>query len=158
LGRISATADSDFLYKNAPAKQGRCICASEMNRFFGFELQLELIGDEGDELGIRGFSLGIADGIAEKSLKCIQIASVPGYFNRVTDCSFHTAGSGLEGFRHLGVQDLGDGVGVLSARLGAFWGCTDLTLQIKSLNVDNLLLSLSSRLLLLYGFENMIAK
>jgi len=129
-----------------------------ISHFRRFQLQLKLVCNKRNKFRVGGFSLGIADGIAEKSLKCIQIASVPGYFNRVTDCSFHTAGSGLEGFRHLGVQDLGDGVGVLSARLGAFWGCTDLTLQIKSLNVDNLLLSLSSRLLLLYGFENMIAK
>ena len=33
-----------------------------------------------------------------------------------------------------------------------------ITLQIQRLNVGDLLLSLSSRLLLLYGFENMIAK
>ena len=131
---------------------------SEIGNLRRLQLQLKLVCNKRNKFRVGGFSLGIADGIAEKSLKCIQIASVPGYFNRVTDCSFHTAGSGLEGFRHLGVQDLGDGVGVLSARLGAFWGCTDLTLQIKSLNVDNLLLSLSSRLLLLYGFENMIAK
>ena len=76
----------------------------------------------------------------------------------MTDGPFHPAGGGLEGFRHLGIQDLGDGVGVLSARLGAFEECAELTLQIKSLNVDNLLLSLSSRSTLLYGFENMIAK
>ena len=33
--------------------------------------------------------------------------------------SLHAAGCGLECFRHLGVEYLGDGVGVLTARLGA---------------------------------------
>jgi len=76
----------------------------------GLQLQLELVCDKGDELGIRGFSLVIADGIAKKSLQRIQIASVPGHFDGVSDCPFHSAGRGLEGLRYLGVEYLGDGV------------------------------------------------
>ena len=72
--------------------------------------------------------------------------------------SFHTAGCGLEGFRHLGVQYLGDGVGVPYGPPGSLAGCSRRTLQRLRANVDDLLLSLSSRNSLLYGFENMIAK
>jgi hypothetical protein len=41
---------------------------------------------------------------------------------------------------------------------GSLAGCSRRTLQRLSANVDDLLLSLSSRNSLLYGFENMIAK
>ena len=81
----------------------------------------QFVSDKGDEFGIRGFSLGIADGIAEKSLEGIQIPSVPGHFDGMADGPLHSGWRGLECFRHLGVQYLGDGVGVLTARLGAFW-------------------------------------
>ena len=37
----------------------------------------------------------------------------------MADGTLYPAGGGLESLRHLGVQDLGDGIGVLSARLGA---------------------------------------
>ena len=43
----------------------RCVCA--------LELELEAVCDEGDELTVGGLALGIADGIAEKSLQGIQI-------------------------------------------------------------------------------------
>ena len=72
----------------------------------------QFVSDKGDEFGIRGFSLGIADGIAEESLERVQIPSVPGHLNGVPDSPLHTAGGGLECFCHLGVQYLGDGVGV----------------------------------------------
>ena len=71
---------------------------------------MKLICNKGDEFGIRGFSFGIADGIAEKSLQRIQIASVPGYFDSMADGPLHSAGGGLEGLRHLGVEYFGDGV------------------------------------------------
>ena len=44
------------------------IIVSEIGNLAGLELQGKLICDKGDEFGIRGFSLGIADGIAEESL------------------------------------------------------------------------------------------
>ena len=83
---------------------------SEIGNLAGLELQGQFVCDKRDKFGIRGFSLGVADGIAEKSLQSVQIASVPGHFNGMADGSFHTAGVGLECFRHLGVQYLGDGV------------------------------------------------
>ena len=84
-------------------------------------MQLQFVSDKGNKFGIRGFSLGIADGIAEKSLQCIQVASVPGDFDGMADGPLHTAGGGLECFRHLGVEYLGDGIGGLSARPRGFW-------------------------------------
>ena len=75
-------------------------------------LQLQAVCDEGDEFRIRGFSLGIADGIAEKSLQGIQITSVPGDFDGVTDGSLHTAGGGLECLGYLRIQDFRDGIRV----------------------------------------------
>ena len=92
---------------------------SEIGYLAGLELEGQFVCDKGDELRIRGFSLGITDGIPKKSLQSVQITSVPGDLNSMSDSPLHTAGGGLEGFRHLGVQYLGDGVGVLSARLGA---------------------------------------
>ena len=53
------------------------------------------------------------------------------------DGTFDSRRRSLEGLGHLGVQYLGDGVGVLTARLGSLLDVADLTLQIKSLNVDN---------------------
>ena len=92
----------------------------EICHFGGFQLKLKLIRDKRDKFGIRGFSLGIADGIAEKSLQSIQVASVPGYFDGVADSPLHAAGRGLEGLRHLGVEHLGDGVRGLSSPLRGF--------------------------------------
>ena len=83
---------------------------SEIDNFAAFELKLKLICNQGDEFGIRGFSLGIADGIAEKSLQSIQIPSVPGNLDGMADGTLHTGRRGLECFGHLGVQYLGDGV------------------------------------------------
>ena len=91
-------------------------------------------------------------------MQCIQVASVPGYFDGMADGPFHSAGCGLECFRHLGVEYLGDGVGVPYGPPGEPPGCSRRTLQRLNANVDDLLLSLSSRSTLLYGFENMIAK
>ena len=93
----------------------------EICHFAGLQLKLQFVSDKGDEFGIRGFSLGIADGIAEKSLQSVQIASVPGHFDGMADGTLHSGRGGLECFRHLGVQYLGDGIGVLTARLGASW-------------------------------------
>ena len=121
-------------------------------------MQGKLVCNKRNKFGLRGFSLGIADRIAEKSLQSVQIPSVPGDFNGVTDGSFHSARRGLECFRHLGVQYLGDGVGVPYGPPGELLLRGLGTLQRLNANVDDLLLSLSSRSTLLYGFENMIAK
>ena len=52
--------------------------ASEIGNLGRLQLKLQFISDQGDELGIRGFSLGIADRVAEKSLQSIQIPTIPG--------------------------------------------------------------------------------
>ena len=80
---------------------------------------MELVSDKRDEFRVGGFSFGVGYRIAEETLQCIQVPSVPGDFNSVSDGPFHPAGGGLEGFGHLGVEYLGDGIGVLSARLEA---------------------------------------
>ena len=82
----------------------------EIRNLRGFQLQLQFVCDQGNKFRIRGFSLGIADGIAEKSLQRIQIATIPGHFDGMADGPFHSTGGGLECFRHLGVQYLGDGI------------------------------------------------
>ena len=85
---------------------------SEIRNLRRLQLKLQFVSDKGNKFGIRGFSLGIADGIAEKSLQSIQVASVPGYFDGMADGPLHPAGGGLEGLCHLGVEYLGDGIGV----------------------------------------------
>ena len=85
---------------------------SILGRLGALELQLQPVRDQSDELRIGGFSLGIADCITEKPLQGAQITPVPGDFNGVADGPFYPAWGGLEGFGHLGVEDLGDGVRV----------------------------------------------
>ena len=92
---------------------------SEIGNHAGFQLKLQFVSDQGDEFLIGGFSLGIADGIAEESLQSIQIAPGPGYFDGMTDGPLHSGRRGLEGLRHLGVEHLGDGIGVPYGQQGA---------------------------------------
>ena len=73
---------------------------------------MKLVCNKRNKFGIRRFSLGIADGIAEKSLQSVQIPSVPGDFDGMADGTLHSGWSGLEGFCHLGVEYLGDGIRV----------------------------------------------
>ena len=94
---------------------------SKIDNFAAFELKLQFISNQVNKFRIRGFSLGIANGIAEKSLQSVQIASVPGYLDGMADGTLHSGRCSLECFRHLRVQYFGDGIGVLTARLGAFW-------------------------------------
>ena len=85
---------------------------SELCNLAGLQLQLELVRDEGDELRIGGLAFRIGNRVSEEPLEGVQVAPVPGYLDGVADGPLHTAGGGLEGFRHLGVQDLGDGIRV----------------------------------------------
>lgn len=65
----------------APERQllaGRQFGWDSLGGIHGFELQLELVGYEGNEFGIGGLALGVADGVAEKTLQGVQIAPVPG--------------------------------------------------------------------------------
>ena len=90
-----------------PNKQARLkfhwLCCLEIGNLAGLQLKLQFVCDKGDKLRIRGFSLGIADGITEEALQSIQIAAVPGHFDGVADGTLDAAGGGLECFRHLGV-------------------------------------------------------
>ena len=57
---------------------------SEIGNLRRLQLKLQFIRNKRNKFGIRGFSLGIADGIAEKSVEGIQSATVPGYFDGMT--------------------------------------------------------------------------
>ena len=83
-----------------------------MGRLGGFELELQFISDQGDELRVGGLALGVADGIAKESLQGVQIAPVPGYLDGVPDRPLHSGRRGAEGLRHLRVEHLGDGIRV----------------------------------------------
>ena len=89
---------------------GGSVFCLEIRHFGRLQLKLQFVSDQGDKLRVRGFSLGITDRIPEEPLQSVQIPSVPGNLDGVADCSFHPAGCGLEGLRHLRVQNLGDGV------------------------------------------------
>ena len=93
---------------------------SILGRLGALELQLKPVRNERNELTIGGLSLGVADGVAEEALQGVQVAPVPGHFDGVADGPLYPAGSGLEGFGYLGVEDLGDGVRGLSAHAGGF--------------------------------------
>ena len=83
---------------------------SEIGNLRRLQLKLQFICNKGDKLGICGFSLGIADSIAEKSLQSIQVAPIPGYFDGVADGTFDARRRGAECLGNLGVQYLGDGI------------------------------------------------
>ena len=83
---------------------------SEIGNLRRFQLKLQFVCNKRNKFRVRGFSLGIADGIAEKSLQRIQVASVPGHFNCVTDSTLDSAGGGLECFCYLRIQYFGDGI------------------------------------------------
>ena len=44
----------------------------ELRRVFTLELQLQLVGDQGDEFGIGGLALGVGHGVPEEALEGIQ--------------------------------------------------------------------------------------
>lgn len=91
-----------------------------MGGFGAFQLQLELVRDEGDELTIGGLPLGVAHGVAKEALQGVQVSSVPGHLDGVANGPLYPGRRGLEGFGHLRVEDLGDGVRGLSAHAGGF--------------------------------------
>ena len=62
----------------------------EIGNLGRFQLQLELVSNKRDKFGIRGFSLGVADGVAEESLQSVQVASVPCNLDSVSHCLSHT--------------------------------------------------------------------
>ena len=98
------------VFDHHPKSRKPIAAQSEIGNLGRLQLKLQFVSDKGDEFRIGGFSLGIADRIAEKSLQSIQIPSVPGDFDGVANGTLHPAGCGLEGFCHLGVEYLCDGV------------------------------------------------
>ena len=46
---------------------------SVLGRVFSLELELEAVGDEGDELRVGGLALGVGYGVAEDPLEGIEI-------------------------------------------------------------------------------------
>ena len=93
-----------------PSPKGKAFL--EIGNLGRLQLKLQFVSDKGDKLRIRGFSLGIADGIAEKSLQGVQIPSVPCHFDGVADGPLYAAGSGLECFGDLWVQYFCNGIRV----------------------------------------------
>ena len=83
---------------------------SELGCLGAFKLQLELVRNQGDELRIGGFALGVGHGVAEEPLQRIQIAPIPGYLDGVADGPLHSGRGGAEVLGYLGVEHLGDGV------------------------------------------------
>lgn len=73
-----------------------------------------------DKLTVGGLALGVAHGVAKEALQGVEIAPVPGHLYGVANGPLYPAWRGLEGFGHLGVEDLGDGVRGLSAHAGGF--------------------------------------
>ena len=74
------------------------------------ELQLQPVGNQGDELTIGGLSLGVGHRVAKEALEGVQISSVPGYLDGVADGPLYPGRRGAEGLCHLGVEHLGNGV------------------------------------------------
>ena len=81
---------------------------------------MQPVRDQCDELTVGGLPLGIAYRVAKEALQGVQVSPVPGYLDGVADGPFYPWGGGLEGFGHLGVEDLGDGIRGLSAHAGGF--------------------------------------
>ena len=75
-------------------------------------MQLESVCDQCDEFAVGGLTLRVTDCVPKEALEGIQVTSVPCYFDGVADGSLHSGRGGLEGLCHLGVEYLGDGVGV----------------------------------------------
>ena len=66
-------------FSPSPGSHGRSLGAAE--------LELQAVGDEGDELGVRGLALYIRHGVAEKLLQHLDVAPVPCDLDRMADGS-----------------------------------------------------------------------
>ena len=92
---------------------------SELGHVLSFELKLELVRNQGDELRIGGLSFGVGHGVAEEALEGIQIPSVPGYLNGMANGPLYSTWRGAEVLGYLRIEYLGDGVrGLSSPRRG----------------------------------------
>ena len=68
---------------------------SKIANFLALELKLQFVCDKGDEFRIGGFSFGIGHGIAEEPLEGIQIATVPGHLDGMTNRSLKPGWDGM---------------------------------------------------------------
>ena len=56
------------VFDHHPKSRKPVAAQSEIGNLRRLQLKLQFVSDKGDKFGICGFSLGIADGITEKSL------------------------------------------------------------------------------------------
>ena len=63
------------VFDHHPKSRKPVAAQSEISHFRRLQLKLELISNQRNKLRIRGFSLGIADGVAEEAL--LPIAFLP---------------------------------------------------------------------------------
>ena len=54
-----------------------------------FELELQAVGDQRDELRIGRLALRVRDGVAEEALQCLKVAAVPRDLDRMPDGPFY---------------------------------------------------------------------
>ena len=83
---------------------------SEIGNLRRLQLKLQFVSDQGNKFGIGGLAFRIADRISKETLEGIQVTSVPGHFDGMTNGTLHTGRGRLECLGDLRVQYLGDGV------------------------------------------------
>ena len=76
------------------------------------DLNAQFVGNHSDEFTVGGLSAAVLNGIAEIGVEHINIASVPGDFDRVADGTFDARRRGAECLGNLGVQYLRNGIRV----------------------------------------------
>ena len=69
------------VFDHHPKSRKPVAAQSEIGNLGRLQLQLQFVCNKRNKFGICGFSFGIADGIAEKSLQSVQVTSVPGDFD-----------------------------------------------------------------------------
>ena len=106
--------------RSKAASAGETGRISIIDRFGVFQLQLELIGDEGDELAVGGLAFCVGNCIAEEALESIQVTAIPCHFNGMANSTLYPGRCGLESFCYLGIQHLSDGVRGLSSPRGRY--------------------------------------
>lgn len=74
------------------------------------ELELQAVGDEGDELAVRRLALRVRHRVAEEALQRLQVAAVPRDLDGVADGALDARGRRGERLGHLRIEHLGDGV------------------------------------------------
>ena len=72
----------------------------------GEVLKSELICNQCHKFGICRLTSGGVDGIAENTVQHVYIASVPGNFNSMTDCTLNTGGGCVVALGNGGVKQL----------------------------------------------------